>query len=107
MNARSDAIFVCDWMAGSGNRIHDMGLEVGKDIAVTGFDNEKIANWYIPKMTSSRLPLLEVGTESADLLFEKIGKLETDVTGSNGNAVKHIKIPCEIKIRESVPKRNE
>lgn len=84
-----------------------MGLEVGKDIAVTGFDNEKVANWYIPKMTSSRLPLLEVGTESARLLFEKIEKQDSDDNGADSDTVKHIKIPCEIKIRESVPKRNE
>ena len=73
VNAGVDAIFcMSDWMAGGVyNCIHDMGLEVGKDIAVTGFDNEKVANWYIPKMTSSRLPLLEVGTESARLLFER------------------------------------
>ena len=89
------------------NCIHDMGLEVGKDIAVTGFDNEKVANWYIPKMTSSRLPLLEVGTESARLLFEKIEKQDSDDNGADSDTVKHIKIPCEIKIRESVPKRNE
>ena len=109
VNAGVDAIFcMSDWMAGGVyNCIHDMGLEVGKDIAVTGFDNEKIANWYIPKMTSSRLPLLEVGTESARLLFEKIEKQDSDYNGADSDTVKHIKIPCEIKIRESVPKRNE
>ena len=43
VNAGVDAIFVCQtgWQAGVYNCIHDMGLEVGKDIAVTGFDNEK------------------------------------------------------------------
>lgn len=109
VNAGVDAIFcMSDWMAGGVyNCIHDMGLEVGKDIAVTGFDNEKVANWYIPKMTSSRLPLLEVGTESARLLFEKIEKQDSDDNGADSDTVKHIKIPCEIKIRESVPKRNE
>ena len=109
VNAGVDAIFcMSDWMAGGVyNCIHDMGLEVGKDIAVTGFDNEKVANWYIPKMTSSRLPLLEVGTESARLLFEKIEKQDSDDNGADIDTIKHIKIPCEIKIRESVPKRNE
>jgi hypothetical protein len=40
-------------------------------------------------------------------LFEKIEKQDSDDNGADSDTVKHIKIPCEIKIRESVPKRNE
>ena len=42
-----------------------------------------------------------------DELFEKIEKQDSDDNGADSDTVKHIKIPCEIKIRESVPKRNE
>ena len=113
VEAGVDAIFcMSDWMAGGVyNCIHDKGLEVGKDIAVTGFDNERIANWYVPKMTSSRLPLAEVGTESAMLLFEQIenqdySEVQSDLhnEGKSAKAVKHVKIPCEMKIRDSVSK---
>ena len=104
-----DAIFcMSDWMAGAVyNRIHDMGLEVGKDIAVTGFDNENLAHWYIPRLTSSRLPLQEVGIEAATLLFEQLERSdEGEVTDIRlQDKIKHIKVPCELKIRKSVPKR--
>ncbi len=107
-----------DWMAGGVyNRIHDMGLEVGKDIAVTGFDDDHGAEWYVPKLTSSRLPLEETGTAAASLLFEQLEVLN-DVGEENDadiddnqeacaqqKSAAHIKVPCEIKIRESVPKR--
>ena len=49
----------------------------------------------------------EDGTETARLLLEKIEKQDSDDNGADSDTVKHIKIPCEIKIRESVPKRNE
>lgn len=107
-----------DWMAGGVyNRLHDMGLEVGKDIAVTGFDDDHGAEWYVPKLTSSRLPLEETGTAAASLLFEQLEVLN-DVSEENNADIDdnqeacvqqkiaaHIKVPCEIKIRESVPKR--
>ncbi len=107
-----------DWMAGGVyNRIHDIGLEVGKDIAVTGFDDEKLAQWYIPRLTSCKLALEETGTEAARLLFEQLEALmdageenDADTDGTQKtcvqqNPAKHSKIPCKIKIRESVPKR--
>ena len=58
-------------------------------------------------MTTSRRPLLEAGTESARLLLDMIDTLDSDVNVADSDTVKHIKIPCEIKIRESVPKRYE
>lgn len=119
VKAGVDAIFcMSDWMAGGVyNCIHDMGLEVGKDIAVTGFDNERLAHWYIPKLTSCRLPLEETGTAAAKLLFEQLEEVNDVSEGNNADIdssqkicaqqrlVKHIKVPCEIKIRDSVPKR--
>lgn len=109
VKAGVDSIFcMSDLMAGGVyNCIHDMGLEVGKDIAVTGFDNERLANWYVPRMTSSRLPLAEVGMESAKLLFEQIEGSDDEAANEQNQKRKipHMKIPCEIKIRDSVPKK--
>lgn len=124
VEAGVDAIFcMSDWMAGAVyNRIHDMGLEVGKDIAVTGFDNERLADWYIPRMTSCRLPLSEIGEASAKLLFEQIEGEDVQEDGKTDEGTqdqskknlqedvlsedkKHLKLPCELKIRKSVPKR--
>lgn len=99
-----------DWMAGGVyNGVTDLGLQVGKDIAVTGFDNERLANWFVPRMTTCRLPLKEIGNQAARMLLNQLEQQETDgeETGQEEgckSAEQHVKLPCELKIRKSVQK---
>lgn len=97
------AIFcMSDWMAGGVYTcIGEHGLKVGRDIAVTGFDDERAAGWYQPRLTSGGLPLHEIGSEAARILLEKLGRLEA---GEDGDACspEHVSIPCHLVVRDSV-----
>lgn len=95
------AIFcMSDWMAGAAyNCINDCGLKVGQDISVVGFDNERAAKWYVPKLTSCRLPLREIGNEAAKILLEHI---EGQEDAQEEQRPVHLNIPCEPVIRNSV-----
>lgn len=92
------AIFcMSDWMAGGVyNCISDSGLKVGEDIAVTGFDDERTAGWFAPRLTSCRLPLREIGNEAAEILLRRIEPSE------EMGETAHPRIPCEPIIRCSV-----
>lgn len=101
------AIFcMSDWMAGGVYHcIEDHGLKAGRDIAVTGFDNERAACWYIPRLTSSALPLNEVGREAARILLERLSRQDQEEAAPI--VPEHIRIPCHLYIRNSVHKLQE
>lgn len=48
-------------------------IEIGKDITVIGYDNRQVAGYLYPGLTTSDLPLKEIGIQSAQIL---IGMLE-------------------------------
>lgn len=75
-------------------------LSVGKDFSVAGFDNQDIAAYFKPALTTVDLPLREIGQRSAELLIDR---LEAD---SKQCAEGVIKIPCRLIIRDSVKKLN-
>lgn len=98
LKAGATAIFcMSDWMAGGVyNCISDSGLKVGEHIAVTGFDDERTAAWFVPRLTSCRLPLREIGKEAAGIL---LGQIESQ---EQGGSAAHLQVPCEPVIRCSV-----
>lgn len=48
--------------------IEAAGLRVGEDISVIGFDDSSIAQYFRPGLTTTALPLLEIGAKAAELL---------------------------------------
>lgn len=72
----------------------DHHLTVGKDIALTGFDNREISLAYRPPLTTVALPLYDIGAKSARILLDEI----------NGTKApdRHYEIPCRIVERGSV-----
>ena len=82
------------------DRIEERGLVVGKDISVAGFDNQDIAEYFRPALTTTALPLHEIGYRSAKMLLEKIekGSAEEEEDGK----VTEVLRPCEILCRNSV-----
>ena len=50
----------------------EAGLVIGKDLSVVGYDDQDIAEFMIPQLTTMRLPLVEIGRISAELLFKQI-----------------------------------
>lgn len=50
------------------------GIEVGKDIALIGFDDREIASVCRPTLTSVSLPLFEIGHTAAGIMLDMIEK---------------------------------
>ena len=91
------AIFcLADRMAGGVYlRLDEMGLRAGRDIAVAGFDNQDIAEFFVPGLTTMALPLREIGSVSADYLLRQMD-------GTEGEIPEKTLIPCTFIERESV-----
>lgn len=70
------------------------GIEIGKDLALVGFDNREISTVCRPTLTTVSPPLFEIGHTAASLLIDKIeGKSET--------ASGEILLECSIIERDS------
>ncbi len=52
--------------------LEEKGLVAGKDISVVGFDDQDIASYFRPGLTTARLPLYEIGRLAAELLLEML-----------------------------------
>jgi len=91
------AVFcMADRMAGGVYRcLKEMGLQAGKDIAVAGFDNQDIAEYFVPGLTTMALPLIKIGNISADLLLKRMEGREEEIP-------EKVLIPCTFIERESV-----
>ena len=62
-----------DMMAlGASQAIKDRGLKVGKDFAVTGFDDAPMVQYTFPSLTTLRQPITEIGQRIIAMLMEYI-----------------------------------
>lgn len=88
-----------DMMAGGAYQyFQDVGLTVGKDVSLLGFDNRDFCTWFSPCLSTMCLPLHDIGYKAAEVLLNMI----------NGEIVKplyHVK--CEMIERGSVISRVE
>ncbi|HEX6305869.1 MAG TPA: LacI family DNA-binding transcriptional regulator [Anaerolineales bacterium] len=68
------AIVACnDLMAfGAMSAVQDRGLEVGKDIAVTGFDDIPMAEYSHPPLTTLHQPIYKIGEQVCEMLIRII-----------------------------------
>ena len=70
------------------------GIEIGKDIALIGFDNREISEVCRPSLSTVSLPLFEIGHTSAEIMLDMIEK--------NNLPEKHeILLDCDLIVRES------
>lgn len=83
--------------------LEEKNLIVGKDISVAGFDNESIAAFFRPQLTTTELPLGEIGSKAAELLLDKLEDANGD--SQNGDNPRVYKFPCKMIIRKSVSER--
>lgn len=109
-----------DIMAGGVyDRLEELGMIPGKDISVVGFDNRELSNYYKPPLTTTALPLYEIGYTACANVIEKVESEEDNKeegTGQTPNtarktkepekddAVQIVEIPesCKLLIRQSV-----
>ena len=75
--------------------IKELGLRVGKDISVVGFDNEQEDIWISPKLTTIGLDRNEIGSIAAEFILD-------DSRLKNGQKYSEVSIKCKIIERESV-----
>ena len=71
-NKDTTAIFaISDRMAiGVAKAVSDLGLVVGKDISIVGFDGLEESEFYTPGITTVKQPKKELATQSVELLFD-------------------------------------
>lgn len=72
----------------------NVGLEVGRDIALIGFDDREICTVSRPTLSTVSLPLFEIGQTSAELVINKIENNTPSLTGE-------ILLECKLIERES------
>ncbi|MFC2029598.1 LacI family DNA-binding transcriptional regulator [Chloroflexota bacterium] len=89
------AVIACnDLMAlGAISAAHKQGLVVGRDIAITGFDDIPLAEHSHPPLTTVRQPIYDIGRRICDMLI----RLIRDEELGNG----HVLLQPELVIRES------
>lgn len=100
LEAGVSAIFcMADRMAGGVyDYLEEHGLRAGRDLAVVGFDNQDMAEYFSPPLTTMKLPLREIGKKAAEILL-------TELEGETCRETqKEIKIPCSLIVRDSVIK---
>lgn len=90
-----DAIFaISDSMAmGACRALMEAGKKIPEDYSVAGFDGIQMGKYYCPAITTITQPTEQMAGRMADILFKVISKKECH---------KHIVLPAELTIRESV-----
>jgi len=86
-----------DLMAGGVyDRLEELGLKVGKDISVVGYDNRELSSYYKPALTTVELPLHDIGYMSSKVIMQMLsGDLKKEEETI-------IQVPCLICERDSV-----
>jgi DNA-binding LacI/PurR family transcriptional regulator len=87
------ATLVDEMAIGAMRAIKENGFVVGRDVAVTGFDDTPVAQYLEPGLTSLRQPVWEVGQHAVNLLVNLL-KRET-------SEVQQILIPPQLIVRGS------
>ena len=91
-----DAVFATADSAAIGliSTLSREGIQAGKDISVMGFDNNQIAEYYIPALTTVSQPQVEIGQKAMELLIDK---MQDPACGN-----RRITLPHRLEIRSSV-----
>ncbi|MFI6948133.1 LacI family DNA-binding transcriptional regulator [Streptomyces sp. NPDC050422] len=71
------------------------GLRIPEDLAVTGFDDQPLARYVVPGLTTVRMPLHDLGTEATRILMSSVH--------DGGRQRRHLVLPSEIVVRGSTP----
>jgi LacI family transcriptional regulator len=80
---------------GAYNALAEAGLEVPSDTSIVSFDDDPIASWVQPRLTTIAIPHYELGRKAIELLLD--GHTEGD--GSDSPIVR---VPMPLRLRDSV-----
>jgi LacI family transcriptional regulator len=86
---------------GAYNALAEAGLEVPGDTSVVSFDDDPIASWVHPQLTTIAIPHYELGRKSIELLLEHH-------TDGGGSRTQIVRVPMPLRRRASVqpPRRS-
>ena len=89
------AVIACNDLSALGaiSAAQKRGLIVGRDIAITGFDDIPLAEHSHPSLTTVRQPIYDIGRQTCDMLIRLIRGEEV--------AERHVLLQPELIIRES------
>jgi LacI family transcriptional regulator len=89
------AVVACNDLSALGaiSAAQKRGLVVGRDIAITGFDDIPLAEHSHPTLTTVRQPIYDIGCQICDMLIRLI-------QGENVTE-RHILLQPELVVRES------
>jgi len=83
---------------GAYQALADFGLNVPADVSVVSFDDDAIASWIRPALTTVAIPHYDLGRRAVDVLFDEIDR---DDVRTDPNARVH-RVPMPVRERESV-----
>lgn len=89
------AVIACNDLSALGaiSAAQKRGLTVGRDIAITGFDDIPLAEHSHPSLTTVRQPIYDIGRQTCDMLIRLVRGEEV--------AERHVLLQPELIIRES------
>jgi LacI family transcriptional regulator len=85
-------------------KAQELGIRVPEDLSVVGFDDVSNQYNFHPAITSIRIPLLQMGRRSVEIIWEKAGYQEDIPTGDSPkehSPLQHEVFPVELVTRES------
>jgi DNA-binding LacI/PurR family transcriptional regulator len=99
VDERPTAIFACsDVMAlGVYDAARELGIAIGSDLSVVGFDDVPEAQWATPQMTTVHQPLAEMGAASVNVLLQ----LRAGTNGKNYPPNPRLDLATHLVVRES------
>lgn len=100
--ARPDAVLCYDdsWALGVYGYCQRHGIRIPDDVAVIGYENQRLGNHLFPRLTSASLPYESIAAAALDHL---IGVLKTGLPASEKDRT--VLFPCTLDIRESCGSR--
>jgi LacI family transcriptional regulator len=88
---------------GAYQALADAGLRVPQDVSVVSFDDDDIASWIRPGLTTLALPHYELGRTAIDVLFDAIER--RDASPADGGAIHRVAMPVRTRGSVAAPAR--
>jgi LacI family transcriptional regulator len=87
---------------GACNALHDASLEVPDDVSVISFDDDPIASWVKPQLTTIALPHYELGRRSIELLLDQPKPRTSGSSDRQPEIGTVVRVPMPLRKRSSV-----
>lgn len=82
-----------EWAIGLMCHLHEKGIRVPDDLSVIGFDNIRMSNYTIPRLTTVAQPIYEIG-------YRSVEKLHASINGETDPVLRE-RLPHELVVRAS------